>query len=173
MALNKLMNEFYTEILSMSDSIHSFPASIDRFLYDPRFNDEAEFDDDIEMLYRPIFESIDGICKYGWNTYPVCDSSDIDEDIECGDYDYIIGKINDECPFMYHRPSHPFEFPSRVILYGFRYQIEVDSSKHHIEIYETVQSVRNLFYLEIFDEKIYAIKNMLINSDRPVLLRHP
>lgn len=172
-----IMNEFYSEILSITDNIKLFPIEIKHLLYDPRFNYPVDVNspegcifNDIEMYYRPLFAAIDDICKYAGTTYPVCDSSDVHDEIECGDYDYIIGRINDECSFLYQLPSHQFACPYRIIIYSPRYQIEIDSSIEVISVYETNQYVRNMFYLPTLRERVNAIKNMLIHSDRPLLI---
>lgn len=160
------LNIFYNEILSRLENVYFFPCYIEEFLFNPLFdNDQFSI-----KRYNPIFNEIENICKYSGDTYFVCDSSDIDEGIEFGDYDYIIGYLNNDCPFLYQLSSEPFAMiPNRLILYDPKYQIEIDSSKPNIEVYEVNKSVRDLFYIDIFDEKVKAIKNMLKNSDRPLL----
>lgn len=159
------LDVFYSEIINILDNIHFFPIEINNFLFDKRFDDGPSSG----RRYYVLFNEIKKKCKYSGETYHVCDSNDIDEDIVFGDYDYLIGYLNDTCPFLFQLPAYPFGMPERLILYDPKYQIEIDSSKPNIEVCEVNKSARDLFYLKPFDEKIKAIKNMLKNTDRPLL----
>lgn len=167
MSVETCLNNFYNEILSKLEDVHRFPYNMNNFLFNPLFDDGPS----CGKRYNPVFNMIENIYKYSNSTYFICDSNDIDEGVEFGDYDYIIGYLNNDCPFLYQLPSEPFAMiPNRLILYDPKYQIEIDSSKPNIEVCEINKSVRDLFYIDIFDKKIEAIKNMLKNSDRPLLL---
>lgn len=176
-----ILNEFVNELISRASRLNILPGTIVDLLYDPRFNQQFVIDsldiyndeeDDLMMESNWSYSIPIGCAvRIAYNsdilTY-VCDSDDVNElDKEVGDFNYSFGFINEECPILFHQASHPFACPSRIIFYTPLYQFEVSSCKREIYVYETVQKVRQLFFIEDMRERISAIEDMLRNSDRP------
>lgn len=167
----RTIDEFYETIIKLASEILVFPATIESIVYDPRFNmpcviDELTGEPD-RYYYIPIGD-METMVEFGSLQY-ICDSSDITEQFECGDYNYYCGFLNDECPILYQQPSHSWVFPSRVIFYTPHFQIEMSTDHLTIHVYETVQKIRNMFLIQPMKAKLEVIKEMLFNSDRPRL----
>lgn len=178
-----ILNEFVNELILRADSIRTLPAVIDGLIYDPRFNVSWVIDcsdisrsEDEDLLMESNWSysiPIGCVVRLADNsdvlTY-VCDSDEIGEtDKEVGDFNYSFGFINDECPILFHQSSHQWAFPNRVIFYTPKYQFEVCSCQREILVYETVHKVRSQFFIKNKRDRIAAIKDMLLHSDRPSL----
>lgn len=131
--------------------------------------DSDDVIDEPDAFYRKLMIEIEIMSRNKNLMTFTADSDDLNDPIECGDFDYYYGFINDECPILYYQSSHPYVFPNGIILYSPTYQIEVYSYKKEIDIYESVSSSRDLFFIKDQHGKISSIKNMLMNSDRPRL----
>lgn len=182
MILISELDEFYSDIISIADKIKVFPATIDQLMYDPRYNDpyvidilketEVSKDDpleEIDSFYRVPIRILCNSAMYVNALTYIGDSDEVGDQFESGDFNYYMGFINNECPFMYHESSHMFAFPSRIVIYSPKYQIEVSSYKKEIDVYESVPSTRRLFFIKNPEERFAAVKLMLRNSDRPRL----
>lgn len=176
------LEEFCSDIISAADKIKIFPATIDQFMYDPKYNDSYVIDilketeetkndplEEIDSFYRVPIRILCNRAMYVNALAYIGDSDDVGDEFESGDFNYYMGFINSECPFLYHESSHMFAFPSRVVIYSPKYQIEVSSYKKEIDVYETVSSTRRLFFIKDPKERLVAVKQMLRNSDRPRL----
>lgn len=176
------INEFYYSITKLARTIRILPATTEAFLYDPRFNDlyvlemiESEpkdcdyVFDEPDRYYRGLMIYVDSLTRDENTMTYICDSSDVDDSFESGDFNYYSGFINDECAILYHQSSHIFAFPSRIVFYAPEFQIEVHSYKRGIDIYEVIPQVRNMFFIKDINERRDAIRTMLYESDRPRL----
>lgn len=181
-----LTSLFYEIILEFIKSLRSIPGEIYAIIYDPRFTPECLIDDirsndsdninyedyiNDESCYYFIMEELESIaCNSDLMTY-VCDSIDINDDNSIyGDYLFHIGMLTPEVPFLYLESSHMYAYPPRLILYGPEFQIEIRGDRIGIEVYEVVPTIRNKFFIKDEKEKINAIKDFLLHSDRPSLL---
>ena len=177
----ELTNLLYNEIITLAKN-KIIPYRIYSIIYDPRFtpiwiindiksNKEKQIDYDkydSDSCYYYIMEELsDFVNNINLSLY-ICDSIDLDdENTIYGDYLFYIGFINDNIPFLYMESSHMFEYPPRLILYGSKFQIEINSDKIGIDVYKTVPSIRNQFFINDEKERILSIKDMLFHSDRP------
>lgn len=175
-----ILNEFVNELIMRADKLSVLPATIDDLIYDARFNissiadysdaPEEDFMEEVNWSYSVPIGCVDRLANNSDILTYVCDSDDVGEtDKEVGDFNYSFGFINNECPILFHQASHQWAFPSRVIFYTPRYQFEVCSCERMISVYETVRDVRNLFYIKNKRSRVAAVKDMLLNSDRPRL----
>ena len=124
--------------------------------------------DDPSEYYQKILYEMDIYIHA--NSVLICDSSEINEDIENGDYEYHIIDIDDipDCHIIYMNPSHLMAFPIRVIIFTNKYQYRLSSDKVEIEVYPT-----NLGLIRKMDKsnpnRFNDIKDFLMNTDRPLI----
>ena len=121
--------------------------------------------DDPSEYYQKILYEMDIYIHA--NSVLICDSSEINEDIENGDYEYHIIDVDDipDCHIIY---SHLMAFPIRVIIFTNKYQYRLSSDKVEIEVYPT-----NLGLIRKMDKsnpnRFNDIKDFLMNTDRPLI----
>lgn len=171
------LNIFYDEIITIANGISTLPTETYSFLYDPRFmsenviewikNKKDETIYQADLYYREILGSVDLMTRGFDNMMYICDSGDIEDDFEAGEFDYYAGFLNNDCPILYHQSPNIFVFPNRAVFYTPLYQIEVSSIKKGIDIYESITPIRNIFFIKDKRSRKQAIKDMLFNSDRP------
>lgn len=176
----ELINCFYDEVVRRSQRVSIFPIKTDRFIYDIRFtpdwliekiksNDIDDLWEDGGHCYELLMKEMQYTSDHIGKMHYVCDSDEIGEEYLSGDYSYFTGFIRTDVPFMFHQSSHWQMFPNRLILYGPEFQIEIITDNIHIEIYEVVPNVRDLFFIPEGPKRIEGITEFLINSDRSLL----
>lgn len=177
-----LTNLFYKISLELIKQLRSIPGKIYAIIYDPRFtpdcvindvknnikhqNLDEYYSDSCYFFIMQEFENV--VNNIDLSTY-VCDSSDLSdrEDMEdrYGDYLFYTGMINEEVPYLYMASSHLYAYPSKLILYGPEFQIEVSEDRIAIDVYEVNVNIRNVFFISNEDDKMLSIRDFLSRSD--------
>ena len=175
-----LTNLFYEEIIHLSDN-KLIPCRLMSIIYDQRWTPQWIINDIKNNLYNKsideyigdscyyyIIEELDSFVNNSNESIYICDSCDLgDENTVYGDYLFHIGKINKSTPFLYMESSHMYAYPSRLILYGERYQIEVSEDKVAIDVYDVNPLIRNKYMISNKKERILSVMDILQHSDRP------
>jgi hypothetical protein len=125
--------------------------------------------DDPGLYYQKILYDFD-VCIHGDDGKRICDSSDINEDVINGDYEYYLLDIDDicNCHVIFMSPSHVMAFPVRLIIFTSDYQYYLSSDNKEIEAYPVNKS-----FLAVLDKdnpfRMDGVKEYLYNTDRPLI----
>ena len=169
-----VLYDLYIDIVEYiyKNKISDFPLEINHIFYDPKYSSvediEISKDDenlfmDADFYYKGIFSDVD---EYLNQMMYICDSDDLNEEDDVGDYNYYSGIINPEVPFLYEMSTHPCHYPNRIIIFGSSYQIEISSDIQSIIIHDLVVRNREAF-LSSEKEKMF---NWLSETNRPSYL---
>ena len=102
------------------------------------------------------------------NLFYICDSSDINEGIEYGDYSYYYGMISNTVGILYMHPSHD-NIPPRVIFYGGIHQVSVNGDWLGIKVSPVNLHVYGIFFMTNPEVRKKSFVNFLKQTKRPLL----
>lgn len=177
--MSLLLHSFYNKARNLADSFiaSDLPLITRELFYDHTYTpirDDATIENIISndggYAYRYLLKEICDDMYKGEFTY-LCDSSDIDEDLTHGDFNYYVAHVSHDVPFLFACPPFPWSsIPVYLTIYDPKYQIDVKSDKAEIEICRVNKFVRDALLSEGMERKGKMIK-FLTNSDRPRLDR--
>jgi hypothetical protein len=183
-----IIDQFLEKVRMYSSWIKRFPASVDVFAYDPEFTPRwlidylnAPNDDDGELLtengghcFDEIFSELINSSSMGKQLCYITNSHEIMEtekdDDYWGDFNYYAGWLLDNTPYLLHSPEFETTLPHRLQIFDKHVTIEIRTHSPLTEIYETVPSVRNLFFILDKELKVKKLHNWLLNTDRILVL---
>lgn len=123
------------------------------------------FDGSIIKFYDRITNKISSMLD---DLFYICDSSDINEPIEYGDYSYYYGMISNTVGILYMHPSHE-TIPARVIFYGPVYQISINGDWVGIDVCPVNLNVYGIFFMSDEFIRRNSFINHLKHTSRPLL----
>lgn len=147
---------------------NKFPIILDSIIYDPGFKSQAinyipkETLEDEWKCYNTIFYSI-----YDFELTYICDSQDLEDGPENGDYDIYAGKLMEDFVVIHYSASHEQTVPDRMIIIGELLTYELWSCKIGMEIYNTDQKTYSLIKNNKDPLYIEKIKYLFKTQDRP------
>ena len=128
---------------------------------------DGNLNSELQSMYWRLFSEL---VKDIPNQEYICCSEDLGDPVYTGDFDFLTSWLTPAIPFLYMRGSHPFVYPSRVIIYGPSIQMTVDSDKPYIETCQVNMGIRKSFFATGPSKRTQLIA-MLRQSDRPDITR--
>lgn len=114
--------------------------------------------------FEKLFEEMEQNSDKG-RMLAICCSEEIGEDYPSGYYFYKSGSLTDDIFFLYHQSPNHIEYASRISIYGPLYTIEVRGDSINLQVFETIQTIRDLFLVND-DEQQEGLKRFLKKTDR-------
>lgn len=181
----ELIRQFNNMVELFSRRLRMFPAETDVLIWDKRFipeflidhlKSQADGEDDKmwrdgDHCYQYLMDEMNSFIE-SERIFHLCESEDIKENYLAGEYSYYFGTIDDNLSFLYHQSVHMFHYPNQITLYGNQYTASIFSDNIEIEIYETVDEYRKLFFLPERSDIVIGLTNMLMRYDRRLDTRY-
>ena len=134
---------------------------------DPKYHEgKPNIESCAQMYYMGILQEFINDSE---SFHYICDSLDIDENSDCGMYQYYTGIFDNKYSFIYEEAGYPEVCPTRVILITDRFRIEIDSEKERIFVGELTKPLWEIYKTSDIYKKADLIKDWLKHTDRPIL----
>lgn len=170
--------EFFMVLQTLASIQKSLPAKITSIIYDPRFTPDRVIDEvrredvppiDIPGFYQHVFADLDDTVARFDCLELITSSSELDENLEVGDFDYYAGQVTRDVAVLYMKSTHPWALPSRAILYGPTVQFDFSNYQVAVEAVPVNNRIRQKIMITNPAIRKIEVKDWLRMTDRPLM----
>lgn len=173
-----LLYEFYAQASMLARHTKDIPAKIKNMIYDVRFSRpdvcaSAKAEGEVDWIncgllscYGHIFAQIESAADNHLLEY-ICESQDIGDPTECGDFYYFAGMMSYHIGVIYMKSTHEWAMPSRIYIYGPENEIRMSNYEMEVDVSPVNETVYSILRSEDKGYIRRQIKEWLSTSDRP------